>query len=326
MPILTGLNGSTPTSTRSSDQRGAATYETDPAVGPVNEPEFSDLSTAPADIQSALVRAFIRASDTLTDDYDLESSIANLIEVCLQLTPGAEASVVLADEHGDLSLAGSSSERKRLLEQHQIDRKSGPSIESYESGAANSYDLVRTDSFPWPEFARLARAVGFRITRSIPLRLRDDTIGVLSIADKSAGTRPAVQDALLQALADTTTIGFLNRRTYSASSRLNHQLQTALNTRVLIEQSKGVVAARLGLTVDQAFEMLRSYARSSNRKLIDVASSLLEGTLTTYELTCWKASIGKTPKPMIEKCQPSSSATFRPLRTAVTGDREIRSA
>jgi hypothetical protein len=276
-----------------------------PSVGTL----VDGLSSAEADVQSALLRAFIRASDTLTDDYDLESVIGHLIEVCLQLVRGAEVSVILADDRGKLWLTGGSTERKRLLEQYQIDHASGPSIDCYQSGDASSHEWTEDGTFSWPSLAQLTRVMGYQVTRSIPLRLRDDTIGVLSISEAVAAPRPVLQDSLLRALADSTTIGLLNRRTYSASSELSRQLQVALTTRVLIEQSKGVVAARLGLTVDAAFEMLRSYARGSNRKLNEVSRAVLDGTLATHEL--WPAGRRRptnTSNPLPETRTPTAEA------------------
>ena len=239
------------------------------------------------DVQASLMRTLVSFSDTLTEDFRVETTIELLIQACLRLVEDAEISVILADDAGGLRVAGTSSERKRVLEAYQIKQGEGPSIEAYRSGEECQHERVDASDFPWSEVSALAKSFGYKIIRSIPLRRRDDTIGVLSIAQTMDVPRPPQQGAFLRALADTTTIGFLNQRAFSASNKLSQQLQTALTTRVLIEQSKGAIAARLGLTVDEAFEMLRSYARGTNRKLNEVSGAVLDGSLATHEL--WTA-------------------------------------
>jgi len=258
---------------------GRSGSDVEPMSSACNGPASTEV-----ELQSHVVAALVRASDTLREDFDAAETIGHLIEVCWQVVAGAEVSVILADTSGRLCVAGESSERKRVLEQYQIDNDAGPSIGAYRSGESSPHELVSAPDYPWPGFAALARVVGYVAVRTIPLRLRNETIGVLSIAQTTDVSRSAFQDSLLRALADGITIGFVNRRAYSASHRLSEQLQGALDTRVLIEQAKGVVAARLELSVDEAFEALRAYARSTHRKLTEVSAAILDGSLIPSEL------------------------------------------
>jgi AmiR/NasT family two-component response regulator len=81
-----------------------------------------------------------------------------------------------------------------------------------------------------------------------------------------------------QALADVATIGLLHERNMRRRDTLNEQLQSALNSRVVIEQAKGKLAERLGLDMDQAFNVLRDYARARNLRLSELARAFIDGS------------------------------------------------
>jgi AmiR/NasT family two-component response regulator len=81
-----------------------------------------------------------------------------------------------------------------------------------------------------------------------------------------------------QALADVATISLLHERSMRHSDALNEQLQTALNSRVVIEQAKGKLAERLGVDMDQAFSLLRDFARNRNLRLSDLAQAFIDGS------------------------------------------------
>ena len=250
---------------------------------------------AGGDVWSKELPAFIageliRSSDTLTGDYDVGVEMRRLVDACLRLVPDAEISVSLRRDDGLVRVIAASSGRKRVLEQYQFDRDCGPSVEAFQTGKAPGRELITDHEYPWPSFAELAQAVGYTVVRSIPLRSRDETVGVLSIAETAEATRPPLQDAFIQTLAEGATIGYLNYRRLAVSHELSRQLQTALTTRVVIEQAKGIVAARLSVNLDQAFEALRGYARSTSRKLHDVSSSVIDGVLSVDELSEFRRS------------------------------------
>jgi transcriptional regulator with GAF, ATPase, and Fis domain len=233
--------------------------------------------------EAEVARALVTLADTLNEHFGVDSSLSHLVEVCRQLVPGAEVSVAIGDDSGKLRVAAASCERKKVIEQYQIDHNEGPTIDTFSTGEPSVVENFDDTSDQGP-FVQLAKVVGYHAIQSIPLRLRAETIGVLSLAETSPQSRAPLQFVLLQALAEGTTIGILNHRANKSANELNRQLQGALTSRVLIEQAKGAVAARLGVTVDDAFDLLRRYARGSNRKLHDVSQAVIEGTLATHEL------------------------------------------
>ncbi len=114
---------------------------------------------------------------------------------------------------------------------------------------------------------------------AIPLRLRGQAIGVLNLFHRTPGPLPETDLSLGQALADVATIGILQERAIRRGEVLNEQLQTALNSRVIIEQAKGVVAQSLGVGMDAAFDRLRRHARHNNLRLVEVARRTVTGEL-----------------------------------------------
>ncbi len=112
------------------------------------------------------------------------------------------------------------------------------------------------------------------------MRLRDQVIGALNLFRAAPGVFPPAEVRVGQALADVATISLLHERGMRRSDTLNEQLQTALNSRVVIEQAKGKLAERLGLDMNQAFSLLRDHARARNLRLSDLAQAVIDGTQT----------------------------------------------
>jgi hypothetical protein len=125
-----------------------------------------------------------------------------------------------------------------------------------------------------------AQQVGFAAVQALPTRLREQVIGALNLFRATPGALAPADRRVGQALADVATISLLHERSTRRSETLNEQLQTALNSRVIIEQAKGKLAERLGLDMDQAFTHLRDQARARNLRLSDLAQAFIDGTGT----------------------------------------------
>ncbi len=130
----------------------------------------------------------------------------------------------------------------------------------------------------WPRFTAAAAEVGFAAVHALPMRLRSQVIGALNFFGTSPGVLDEGKLRIGQALADVATIGLLQQRAIHRGDVLTEQLQTALNSRVLIEQAKGILAERLHLDVADAFILLRGQARNRSRRLSDLAQAVIDGT------------------------------------------------
>lgn len=234
--------------------------------------------------EQQLVDAFVRVADTLVADYDVVELLQQLVEDCVELLGVSSAGLLLGDQRGALRVVASTSENTRLLELVQLQVDEGPCLDAFTTGTQVAVPELRETTQRWPRFAPSAVAAGFRSVHAVPLRLRSQGIGALNLFGTEAGALDPADLAVAQALADVATIGVLQHRVAQRSELLTAQLQTALDTRVVIEQAKGVLAERGGVTVEEAFQRLRSYSRRSQRKLTDVARAVVAGDAAVADL------------------------------------------
>jgi GAF domain-containing protein len=233
--------------------------------------------------EERLGQAFVELADTLVGDFDAGEFLYGLSHRCVELLDVDAAGLLLADPSGALRVVASSSEEAHLLELFEVQNEEGPCLECFRLGAPVAEgNLERSDR--WPQFRDVAVAAGFRSVQATPMRLRDEVIGALNLFRSKPGRLDPADVALSKAMADVATIGLLQERSVREARLLAEQLQVALNNRVVIEQAKGVLAERGGLRMDAGFELLRSFARSHNRRLADVAAELLSGAVDIEEL------------------------------------------
>jgi transcriptional regulator with GAF, ATPase, and Fis domain len=227
-----------------------------------------------------LGRVFVRLADTLVHEFDVVDVLQELTTTCVSLLNAAAAGLMLADELGELHIAAASSEEAKLLEVFELQTEQGPCLDCYRTGHRVTVVSAEEQTARWPAFVPSLRERGFGPVHALPLRLREQTIGALNLF--SLPDNPLSEAALQigQALADVATIAVLEHRRMEASTRLASQLQIALNSRIAVEQAKGVVAAHAEVNMDRAFHLIRSHARSKRRQLSDVAADIASGRLS----------------------------------------------
>jgi hypothetical protein len=231
-----------------------------------------------------LANAFVGLADTLVADYDVIELAQQLIDSTMSLLPISAAGILLGDANGELHVFASSSEQTRLLELLQVEADVGPCLDAYRTGAPMLIDDLDDHAEQWPAFVQRAAEYDYRAVAALPLRLRTERVGALNLFLDRTGPLDVADLAVGQALADVATIGILHQRILSKSELVNQQLQTALNTRLIIEQAKGVLAERGTIDMDRAFNLLRLHARSTNRRLADLAREVVDGADTTLVL------------------------------------------
>ncbi|MDP9335553.1 MAG: GAF and ANTAR domain-containing protein [Actinomycetota bacterium] len=232
-----------------------------------------------------LLRAFIEFADTIVDEYDVVEFLHRLAKRCVDLVGASEAGIMLADRDGTLHYVASSSERMRHIELFELQHDEGPCLDAYRTGVAVHSGLTDDVRERWPRFAPHARELGIESVSALPMRLRTEVIGALNLLSTTPVPLGPEDQQVAQALADIATIGILQERALNDALVVTSQLEGALESRILIEQAKGIVAERNHVGIDTAFEVLRGYARTNNRLLRDTAREVIEGTLSTYALT-----------------------------------------
>ena len=220
-------------------------------------------------------RTFVALADTLTDEYDITDFLDRLAAHSIGLLDADAAGIMLADAGGQLRVAAASSEDAQLAELLQVQTDEGPCMDCFRTSAPVGADDLADAAARWPTFIAAAREGRFRAVHAFPLRLRKEAIGALNLFYGRPHSLANADGALGQALADIATLGILSERAVRRAEVLNEQLQTALNSRVIIEQAKGVLAERGGLDMDAAFDRLRSYSRAHGQRLSEVARQVV---------------------------------------------------
>lgn len=226
-----------------------------------------------------LAEAFVGLADTLTADYDVVDLLHRLASESVRFCDVGASGLVLDDQRGSLRVMAASTEQSRLLELVQIQNDEGPCLECSITGEQILAPDLAVESKRWPRFSAEAVRQGFRAVHALPMRLRGETIGALNLFSVQPGALPETALRVGQALADVATIGILHQRAVHRSEILSEQLQTALNSRIIIEQAKGILAEHGRVSTEHAFTRLRRYARDHNRRLSDVAHDVVNGAL-----------------------------------------------
>jgi GAF domain-containing protein len=240
--------------------------------------------------ESLLISTLVELADNLVDDFDVIDVLTMLTHRCVEAIDVDAAGVMLASPGGELQFIASSSEEMRLLELLQIQVNEGPCVDCFTDGNAIINHELSEHSDRWSVFSPRAIAAGFRSVHCLPMRLRGRTIGALNFFRVTQGSLSDADVIVAQGLADVATIAILQHRTSLDARTLNFQLSNALNSRIIIEQAKGMVSQGTNSDMDQAFRRLRAHARNHNQGLTVVASMVVEGALSGNDLDIPKES------------------------------------
>ena len=232
-----------------------------------------------------LAEVFVEVADTLVDDFDVIEFLESLTRHTAEVSGTASAGLLLTDPHGRLQYMASSASSVKMLELFQLQYQEGPCLDCFNTGTAVVNSDLHQAGERWPLFAPRAVEAGFQSVHAFPLRHRQKVIGALNLFSTDTGSLEEIDVRIIQGLADIATIGLLQERTIRSGEILTEQLQSALNSRITIEQAKGVLARTHGISVDAAFEQMRGYARTHHHRLSDVARDVVTDPRRHPELT-----------------------------------------
>lgn len=234
--------------------------------------------------QSLLVRTFVDLADNLVDDFDVVDVLSVLSARCIDVLGVAAAGVMLAAPSGALQVVASSSDAMRTLELFQLQSDEGPCVDAFRTGEqVVNRDLAEAGS-RWPRFAASATAAGFHSAHSFPMRLRRRALGALNLLRTEPGLLDAAEIVAGQGLADIATIAMIQHQVVAGVQMLNSQLSAALNSRIVIEQAKGMISQATHCDMDGAFQRLRHHARNHNLRLAGLAADVVSATVSPGEL------------------------------------------
>ena len=231
-----------------------------------------------------VARTFVQLADTLVVDFDLIDLLTVLADRSVELLGAAASGILLVDRDSRLRVMAASDEKVELLELFQIQAEEGPCLDCYKSGEPIINSDLRADT-PWPRFSAESVRVGFLAVCAIPLRLRSEVVGCLNLFMSEPVGLADADVALAQALADISSIAIVQDGANRQATTRIRQLQHALDSRVLIEQAKGMIAEHQSVSMDAAFLLMRTFARSNNLLLTETAGDIIEGRLSFETLT-----------------------------------------
>jgi GAF domain-containing protein len=244
--------------------------------------------------EDRLVETLVTLADTLVDQYDIIDFLQTLAERCVDLVDVSAAGIMLADPQRELRHAACSNEQMRLVELFELQVEEGPCFDAYRTQTPVVCNSLEEAAQRWPEFTRNADESGFAAFSAVPMRLRDTVVGALNLFSTDARALGEDDIKVVQAMADIATIGILQERSIRDAHAFSTQLELALESRVVIEQAKGIVAERNHITVDDAFDQIRRFARAHNRLLSETARQIIDGSLQVEELTALAPAVPKS--------------------------------
>jgi hypothetical protein len=220
----------------------------------------------------------VELSGAVLQDFDIAEYLHMLTARAAELLDVAEVGLLLATG-GTLHVMASSSERARHLELFQLHNEDGPCLDCFRDGTPVIVEDLAAQRQRWPLYVPVALDAGFASVHALPLRRSEERIGVLGLLGNDPGRLGESDLVAGQTMADLATIALLQQRDMQRALTTTEQLQTALASRIVIEQAKGILSARCGVGVDDSFQQLRIYARNHNRRLHDVAQDLVQGAI-----------------------------------------------
>lgn len=231
-----------------------------------------------------LAETLVELADTVAAEFDLDDFLRMLANRCVRLVGADAAGLLLIDHDGQLQAVGASGEHAESLERCELRDDAGPGLDCCRGGEPVVVPDLTVAVTRWPGFAEETLAAGFTAVHAMPMRWRAQVIGALTLFRAEPGELEKVDARVAQAMADIATIGISQARAVRQQEELAGQLQHALDSRVVIEQAKGVLAERMGLGMAAAFEALRTYARSHNTRVTELAVSVVDGQFDTSRL------------------------------------------
>ena len=224
--------------------------------------------------ETQVLDAVVSLVDSLLVDFDVMDLLTDLTERSAELLDVAAAGFLLADPFDQLQLLAATTTQAHGLELFELQTEEGPSLDCYTTGQPVSVADLGTAVRRWPRFVPAAVDAGFASVHAVPMRAAGLVLGTLGLF----GTRPgALSDADLlvaQTLAHIACVTILQGQAPTPSTVLP-QLRSALTSRIVVEQAKGFLREILDLSVEESFDLLRSYSHAKNEHLTEVARRLM---------------------------------------------------
>lgn len=229
------------------------------------------------DDHAALERSLEELRSYLFKGRTLKDTLDDVSLRALDALAPAQFIAVIVSLEGKPTTSVYSDELAVQLDEVQYKADSGPCLDSFRDGVVYIIDDTRTEP-RWPEFAAASAASGVLSTMSLPLRAADVHLGAMNCYSCDARSFGDAEQAIGEKFAAQASILLANAEAYHHAQALSENLTAAMASRAVIEQAKGIIMATSRCSPDAAFQMLVDQSQHENRKLRDLAATLVEQT------------------------------------------------
>ncbi len=244
--------------------------------------------------ETRVLAAVVSLVDSLLDDFDVVDLLTVLTERCAELLNIEAAGILLADPLHQLRLLAATSEQARELELFQLQADQGPCMDCYATGQPVSVADLRAATERWPRFVPAALEAGFASVHAVPMRAAGIVLGALNLFGSLPGKLTEADLLVGQTLTHIACVAILQEHPPTPATVMP-QLRTALASRVIVEQAKGFLRERLDVSVEEAFNLLRAYARAHREHLTDVSRRLIADRFSRAILVAELAELAAAP-------------------------------
>jgi GAF domain-containing protein len=232
---------------------------------------------------SPLIAVVSEFTNTILNPYDLQELLHRLSGHAAALTGAQGAGIMLAGRgEGSLGFAAATDERAVEMELVQDRIEQGACYDAFMTNELNVVEDLKDDG-RWPDYEQRAMQLGLRAVLAVPMNASGQTIGVINIYREQPGPWSSEDVEAAQIVTAMGAAYVLHANQLRAQHDLADQLQTALESRDLIGQAKGILMIRHGIDAETAFEQLRKVSQDANLKLRDVARSLVSSEAAHVE-------------------------------------------
>ncbi len=244
--------------------------------------------------ETRVLNAVVALVDSLLDDFDVVELLTGLTERCAELLDVEAAAFLLADPLHQLRLLAATSEAARELELFQLQADEGPCVDCYASGEPVSVADIEQTVGRWPLFVPAAVEAGFASVHAVPMRAAGIVFGALGLFGVRPGELDEADLLVGQTLTHIACVAILQEHPPTPSTVMP-RLRSALASRIIVEQAKGFLREVLGVSVEEAFSLLRTYSRDSGEHLTDVARKLMTDRYSRPLLVAALAELAARP-------------------------------
>jgi hypothetical protein len=224
--------------------------------------------------EARVLDAVVSLVDSLLDDFDVVDLLTELTKRCSDLLEVAAAGFLLADPFQQLRLLAATSEQAGEFELFELQADEGPCVECYVTGQPVSIADVRAETHRWPRFASAAYDAGFASVHAVPMRAAGLVLGALGLFGNRPGALTEADLLVGRTLTHIACVTILQEHAPTPATVLP-QLRAIMASRVVVEQARGFLREHLDISVEEAFTLMRTYARHNGEHLTDVARRLV---------------------------------------------------